>query len=479
MSEVLAAIAEDERGSSLLDRGLAQTADRILGNDAAALREIGPYRIVRVVGEGGMGVVFLAERTDLGSQAAIKILRDAWLSPARRQRFAAEQRTLASLNHPSIARLYDAGALSNGTPWIVMEYVEGTPLTEYCRTHASTIPERLRLFRDVCDAVQYAHRHLVIHRDIKPSNILVTAEGSVKLVDFGISKQLDERGVGADVTQTGARMMTPAYAAPEQIRGDAIGVHTDVYSLGVVLFELLNGRLPGDCLRVALDSPIASLGRSARSELDVLCLTAMHQDLARRYQSVEALSRDIAHYQKGEPLEARPDTVGYRAGKFVRRHWRAVSAAAAAMLTLIVGLVAFYTVRLTNARNAALTEAARAQRIQGSDAQPVYRWRGGRRPRRGSPRRLADRSRRAGSGEPQRRTRGSGLDVPDARGHLSEAGESQRKRSRCSRRRSIDVERSSAPIIPRWPRAWWRWDCCVSAKRSWTRPSGSCARGSR
>ncbi len=340
---------------------MAAGRDRILGNDAAALREIGPYRIVRVVGEGGMGVVFLAERTDLGSQAAIKILRDAWLSPARRQRFAAEQRTLASLNHPSIARLYDAGALSNGTPWIVMEYVEGTPLTEYCRTHASTIPERLRLFRDVCDAVQYAHRHLVVHRDIKPSNILVTVEGSVKLVDFGISKQLDERGVSADVTQTGARMMTPAYAAPEQIRGDAIGVHTDVYSLGVVLYELLYGRLPGDA---SAHSPIASLGRTARTELDVLCQTAMHQDLARRYQSVEALSRDVAHYLKGEPLEARPDTLGYRAGKFVRRHWRGV-AAAAAMLTLIVGLVAFYTVRLTNARNAALTEAARAQRIQG------------------------------------------------------------------------------------------------------------------
>ena len=245
-----------------------------------------------------------------------------------------------------------------------MEFVEGTPLTEHCRTHASTIPERLRLFRDVCDAVQYAHRHLVIHRDIKPSNILVTGEGSVKLVDFGISKQLDERGPGVDVTQTGARMMTPAYAAPEQIRGDAVGVHTDVYSLGVVLFELLNGRLSGAASALALDSPIASLGRSARSELDVLCLTAMHKDLVRRYQTVEALSRDIAHYQKGEPLEARPDTVGYRTRKFVRRHWRGVSATAAA-LTLIVGLVTFYTARLATARNAALIEADRAQRIQG------------------------------------------------------------------------------------------------------------------
>src|SRR5262245_8949701 len=192
MSEVLASIAEDERGSSLLDRGLAQTAGRILGNDPAALLEIGPYRIASVLGEGGMGIVFLAERTDLGSRAAIKILRDAWLSPARRQRFATEQRTLASLNHPAIARLYDAGALSDGTPWIVMEYIDGLPLTEYCRAHEASIETRLRLFRSVCDAVQYAHRHLVVHRDLKPSNILVTTEGRVKLVDFGISKQLGE-----------------------------------------------------------------------------------------------------------------------------------------------------------------------------------------------------------------------------------------------------------------------------------------------
>ena len=137
----------------------------------------GPYRITSMLGEGGMGVVYLAERADLGSQAAIKILRDAWLSPARRERFAAEQRTLAQLNHPSIARLYDADTLPDGTPWFVMEYVEGVPLTEYCDTHASPIAERLRLFREVCEAVQHAHRHAIIHRDLKPSNILVTADG--------------------------------------------------------------------------------------------------------------------------------------------------------------------------------------------------------------------------------------------------------------------------------------------------------------
>jgi serine/threonine-protein kinase len=363
MSEVLASIEEDERGSSLLDRGLAPAAGRILGSDPS-IDEIGPYRVVRVVGEGGMGIVFLAERTDLGSQAAIKILRDAWLSPARRQRFALEQRTLASLNHPSIARLYDAGALSNGAPWIVMEYVEGVPITEHCSARHASIDERLRLFRSVCEAVLYAHRHLVIHRDLKPSNILVTSEGGVKLVDFGISKQLDAAQGAIEQTRT-IPMMTPAYAAPEQIRGDSVGVHTDVYSLGVVLHEMVTGRLPGTpAAASSLSSPVATLGTSARSEIDALCQTAMHEDIARRYRSVEALLRDVDHYLAGEPLEARPDAIGYRAGKFVRRNWRAVSATAA-VLALIVGLVTFYTVRLTNARNAAVTEAARAQRIQG------------------------------------------------------------------------------------------------------------------
>jgi serine/threonine-protein kinase len=385
MSEVLALIDEDEQGPSLLDSDVAQTANRILGNDPSALRQIGPYRIVSVLGEGGMGVVFLAERTDLGSRAAIKILRDAWLSPARRVRFAAEQRTLATLNHPSIAQLHDAGALSDGTPWIVMEYVDGVPLNEYCRTHATSVRERLRLFRDVCDAVLYAHRHLVVHRDLKPSNMLVTAAGSVKLVDFGIAKHLDRPDAPMAQTHTGLRLMTPAYAAPEQITGAPIGIHTDVYSLGVILYELTTGRLPFDWAgkapreaeRMILEgevprpstiasdrqSPISSLNRAARSEVDVLCLTAMHGDPARRYQSVEALIRDIDHYLADEPLDARPDTFGYRARKFAGRHWRALSAAAAVLL-LTVGLVTFYTVRLASARNAALTEAARSQRIQ-------------------------------------------------------------------------------------------------------------------
>ena len=390
-AEVLEMLAEDARGGSLLDRDVSHVARAML--DAAPapvpLDRFGPYRIASVLGEGGMGVVYLAERADLGSQAAIKILRDAWLSPARRERFAAEQRTLAQLNHPSIARLYDADTLPDGTPWFVMEYVEGLPLTAYCDTHASTIAERLALFRHVCEAVQHAHAHAIIHRDLKPSNILVTGDGTVKLLDFGIAKQLE--GLEADLTRTGLRAMTPAYAAPEQVSAGRLGIHTDVYSLGVVLYELLAGRLPFDLAertpaemeRMILEdeperpsvaarrtpalpigsSRMQSASKAQWADLDVLCLTAMHKDPARRYASVEALIRDVDHYLAGEPLEARPDSIRYRAGKFVRRNWRAVSMATVTV-AMIIGLTVFYTVRLANARNVAVAETSRTLRIQ-------------------------------------------------------------------------------------------------------------------
>src|SRR5580704_13539392 len=257
-AEVLGMLQEDARGGSLLDGDLSQVARNILSEsrDSQLPKELGPYRLLRMLGEGGMGVVFLAERADLGSLVAIKILRDAWLSPARRERFATEQRTLAQLNHPSIARLYDADTLPDGTPWFVMEYVEGVPITEYCRVqdgsieHGSielgSIERRLRLFRSVCEAVQYAHGHAIIHRDLKPSNILVRSDGTVGLLDFGISKQLDDLGQAVEQTRTELRLMTPAYAAPEQLRGERIGVFTDVYALGVILYELLAGCAPFD-----------------------------------------------------------------------------------------------------------------------------------------------------------------------------------------------------------------------------------------
>lgn len=398
VSEVLVLLEEDVRGGSLLDGDVAEVASQIFSDPSSGplpFKEFGPYRIKQALGEGGMGVVYLAEREDLGNEVAIKILRDAWVSPARRERFNAEQRTLAQLNHPSIARLYDADTSPDGTPFFVMEYVEGVPLTDYCRTKKCAIPERLRLFRAVCEAVLYAHQHAVIHRDLKPSNILVKGDGSIRLLDFGIAKHLENLGELMDQTITGLRLMTPAYAAPEQIRGEQVGIHSDVYSLGVVLYELLAGRLPFDLSSctpaqaekvlteqeaerpsdAAAKSAVAALAsaetngsvvsasRAAWADLDVLCLTAMHKDPQRRYPSVEALIRDVDHYLNAEPLEARPDTWHYALGKFVRRHWQLVSAAAA-MFALLVGLVIFYTVRLTRARNAALMQAARTQRIQ-------------------------------------------------------------------------------------------------------------------
>jgi serine/threonine protein kinase/tetratricopeptide (TPR) repeat protein len=392
-ADVLALLAEDADGSSVLDRDLAEVAHQILDGSQSshASREFGPYRIREMLGEGGMGLVYLAERIDLRSLVAIKILRDAWLSPARLERFLSEQRTLAQLNHPSIARLYDADALADGTPYFVMEYVEGLPLTEYTRQHHCAIEERVLLFRSVCEAVQYAHQRAVIHRDLKPSNILVKRDGSIRLLDFGIAKQLEGLDASTDQTRTGLRLMTPAYAAPEQIRRGQVGIHTDVYSLGVILYELLAGRLPFDLSNrtpaeaetilvesspekpsaahpslgegAATEVRDASVSKAAWADLDILCLTAMHKDVERRYPSVEALIRDVDHFLNGKPLEARPDTVRYRFGKFVRRNRRAV-AMAAAILTVVAGLVVFYTVRLAIARNAAQAEAARAERIQ-------------------------------------------------------------------------------------------------------------------
>ncbi|MFN8653837.1 MAG: serine/threonine-protein kinase [Gemmatimonadales bacterium] len=381
LAEVRALLDADARDHPLLDTPAAELARRMLASpDQLPSTRFGPYRLTRLLGEGGMGVVYLGERDDLQSTAAIKILRDAWLSPARRERFTSEQRTLAQLNHPNIARLYDADALEDGTPWIAMEYVDGVPLTTWCEERKAGVRERLRLFHTVCEAVQHAHRHLVIHRDLKPSNILVTPASEVKLLDFGIAKQLDSLDLPADQTQTGLRLLTPAYAAPEQIRGARVGIYTDVYALGVILYQLLTGRLPfepggrsaEEVARIITEeapprpsaaSHATPAPASAWADLDVLCLTAMHRDPQRRYRTVEALLRDVDHFLDGEPLEARPDTVGYRLGKFVRRHQAEVVAGTLALL-LVTALVLFYTINLARARNTARAEAARSERIQ-------------------------------------------------------------------------------------------------------------------
>ena len=327
--ELEALLEEDARAQPVLDQGLTA---HLPAPEVFVPRELGPYRLERLLGEGGMGVVYLGARDDLASYAAIKILRDAWLSPARRERFLFEQRTLAQLNHPLIAKLYDADTLPDGTPWFAMEYVEGVAITEYCQRERLGPEQRLRVFLQVLQAVQHAHQHAVIHRDLKPANILVTKEGVVKLLDFGIAKPMDD---SIDQTMTGLRLMTPAYAAPEQLRGERVGVYSDVYSLGVILRELVPETVSAD--------------------FEILCQTALHAEPARRYNSADALLRDIRHYLAGEPLEARPDRFSYRAAKFIRRNRRAVFAAVLLVLSL-AALVTFYTVRLRQARNEALAD---------------------------------------------------------------------------------------------------------------------------
>lgn len=373
----------------LLDRSNAEWASALLADAPwpdGELPQFGPYRLQQLLGEGGMGVVYLGERVDVQRQVAVKLLRDAWLSPARRARFSTEQRALAQLDHPNIARLYDAGTLANGTPWFVMEYVEGMPLHRYCESNRCTVAQRLQLFRAVCSAVQHAHDQAIIHRDLKPSNILVTADGTVKLLDFGIAKQLGDKQPESDRTHTGLRMMTPAYAAPEQVRGDRVGVFTDVYSLGVVLYELLAERLPldlssrtpGQADAMILDTEPEPVSRAAReqgaggatslrrgewNDLDVLCTTAMHKDPARRYRSVDALLRDVDHFVAREPLEAHPDALPYRVSRFLRRRWRE-TALGAALLLVATGAAVTYTVRVGRARDAAVREAERRTRLQ-------------------------------------------------------------------------------------------------------------------
>jgi serine/threonine-protein kinase len=378
---VLELLEADARTGGAVDGDLAEVAGDVLDSPwslSPASDRFGPYRIVEMIKEGGMGVVYLGERTDVGQRVAIKVLRDAWVSPSRRARFAIEQRTLARLSHPSIARLYDVDTLDEGTPFFVMEYVDGVPITEHCRARGCSIAERLALLRGVCVAVQHAHRQLIVHRDLKPSNVLVTADGEVKLLDFGISKEVDALTGSVDQTQI-YRMLTPRYAAPEQHRGEEVGVYTDVYALGVMLYELLAGSLPPEnpaasAVVASIAPPAPSvvgatqpwgrpLARSAWTDLDVLCATAMHHDIGRRYATVDALIRDIDHYTNRQPLDARPDGWRYRAHKFVSRHATGV-AATIAVAAMIAGLVGFYTFRLASARNAAVAEAARTQRIQ-------------------------------------------------------------------------------------------------------------------
>ncbi len=330
-----------------------QTWDHAIG------RRVGAYRIVRQIGEGGMGAVFLAERAgEFQQQAAIKLLRPGMDSHGFAARFRHERQILASLDHPNIARLFEGGTTEDGRPYFVMEYIDGEPISSYATRHALGVRERLGLFTQVCAAVQYAHQHLVVHRDLKPGNILVTSGGTPKLLDFGIAKLLTN-GASRDteaLTQVMGCLMTPDYASPEQVRGAPITTASDVYSLGAVLYQLLAGRSPhritsGSAAEIeraicdteqpppsqATSEPAA---RQLRGDLDTIVMKALDKEPSRRYGSAGDLSADIVRHLDGLPIQARPQTLAYRAGRFVRRNRMPVAAAALVLVSLAGGMAA-------------------------------------------------------------------------------------------------------------------------------------------
>ena len=374
--------------SSLLD-AIEQAGDRFEQPAAAGFggpllaalgRPIGPYEIRRELGRGGMGAVFLATRTDseFAREVAVKIIKRGMDTDAIVGRFRTERQILAGLNHPNIARLLDGGSTADGLPYLVMEYVEGEPITAYCDAHRLTVNERLLLFRKVCAAVAYAHQRLVVHRDIKPSNVLVSSDGEPKLLDFGLAKILDP-GIAAPETETVNRWMTPEFASPEQVRGERVTTVTDVYSLGVLLYELLSGRRPFGHLRTGgpellraiceedAEKPSAALARlpaevsaarataperlrrTLRGDLDNIVLKAIDRDPSRRYPGAQEFAEDIRRYLEHLPVTARRDTFGYHAATFVRRH-KAATIAAAAVAATLVGATAVTTAQARIAR---------------------------------------------------------------------------------------------------------------------------------
>jgi len=406
------ALADELAALIALDQGHADFLSEPVMPPMAALRagsEVGPYRLDHQLGEGGMGQVWMAMRADglYQRRVALKLLRPGLADPNLRLRFTRERQILARLAHPHIARLLDAGISSDQLPYLALEYVEGEPITDYCQHHRTPQDARLRMFRQICDAVSHAHANLIVHRDLKPSNILVTPGGDVRLLDFGIAKLLDGDAPMVERTRTGVRAFTLHYAAPEQIRGEPVTTMTDVYSLGVILYELLtdtkpyrmkrdsdaaweeailsvdpvrpsqsvlrraegggsnhNGRAAGadSGADADVEVDVHALRRHARhlsGDLDNIVLKALAKRPEQRYASVEALAQDLLRHEGGRPVQARPQSVGYRAQKYLRRHrWSlAMGLLVATVLSLALGIVAW------QARQA-VDEASRAQAMQ-------------------------------------------------------------------------------------------------------------------
>jgi len=354
--EVESLLAADAEPEGVMEAAVAEAAQDLRGDtEEAAARvgeRIGPYAIVGLIGKGGMGAVYRAVREDeFRMDVALKLLKRGTDTEASLRRFRKERQILAALQHPNIARLLDGGATEDGLPYFAMEYVEGRPLLEY--SASLSIRQRLELFRSVCGAVQYAHQHLIVHRDLKPGNILVTADGTPKLLDFGIAKLVDPESTGAEMTLTvaGARVLTPDYASPEQVRGEPITIASDIYSLGVVLYELLTDRRPHHLdtyspleieRAICREEPKkpSTWNRQLDPDLDNIVLMALRKEPQRRYGSVEQLSEDVRRYLENRPVRARKDTLGYRAGKFVRRNKLGLLGAMLAVAVLGTGVVA-------------------------------------------------------------------------------------------------------------------------------------------
>lgn len=358
---------------------VVETATAEYADHLGSIKQIGPYRVLRVIGHGGMGQVFLAERADqeFERQVAIKTIPWMTVTPALIERFRQERQILANLDHPNIARMLDGGSSDEDMPYLVMEYVAGQNIIEYCQENNLSLKRKLDLFLQICDAVQYAHRKLVIHRDVKPSNILVTAEGSPKLLDFGIAKLLD---ADAAVTRADMRFMTQQYASPELVRGEAASTATDIYGLGLLLYELLTDKFPYpvegstsvEIERLILETqPVApslavANGNSRipnlKGDLDNIVLMALRKEPERRYQSAKDLADDVRNFLTHRPVIARTATYRYRTGKFVYRHRLGVVAVTTAILAAIT-MTAFYTVQLAEQRDIARFEAAKAQEV--------------------------------------------------------------------------------------------------------------------
>ncbi len=391
-TEVESLLAALDRGGETWESPLGPLlADALSGDDADVVgRRIGPYDVTRLIGYGGMGAVYEGTRADdhFRKRVALKFLRRGLEGDQAIRRFRYERQILANLNHKNIAALLDGGVTADGQPYFVMEYVDGEPITKYCRNKQLPIRERVQLLRQVCSAVQHAHQNLVVHRDLKPGNILVTGDGTVKLLDFGIAKLLRE-AEGSDqlpMTQGGMRAFTPDYASPEQVRGLPVAAASDIYSLGVIASELLSGNRPFvlDGLlfmemqeRVCVAPPpppstlIAADGgpsfgeRTAtrvraqlRGDLDAIVLQALRKEPERRYGSAEQLGNDLRRYLEGHPVSAQRDRVGYRLGKFIRRRRVEVAASALVGISLIGGIVG-----TTRQARRAETERAKMEQV--------------------------------------------------------------------------------------------------------------------